>query len=71
MSIDTPHDKYFLLSPTQVSCDFCERHLRLLFTIIEQTPHEAVKLNLIKAAGDLCVRFPNVLEPWTSRLYGR
>ena len=28
-----------------------------------------VRCNLIVAMGDLAVRFPNVLEPWTSHMY--
>nr|CAB3264219.1 condensin complex subunit 1 [Phallusia mammillata] len=54
-----------------VSCDFCERHLRIFFTILDTSPHEGVRANLIVAAGDLCVRFPNLLEPWTSKIYAR
>uniref|UniRef100_F6VSZ2 Condensin complex subunit 1 n=1 Tax=Ciona intestinalis TaxID=7719 RepID=F6VSZ2_CIOIN len=54
-----------------VSSKFCERHLRLLFTMLEQSPHEGIRANLTIAAGDLSVRFPNLLEPWTSHIYAR
>ena len=30
----------------------------------------AVRSNLIIALGDLAFRFPNLLEPWTERIYG-
>ena len=30
----------------------------------------AVRSNLVIALGDLAFRFPNLLEPWTERIYG-
>jgi len=60
------------IPPTfQVSSDFCEKHLRMFFTLLESSPHEGVRANLTIAAGDLCVRFPNLLEPWTAKIYAR
>lgn len=55
----------------QISSSFCENHLQLLFTLLEKSPHETVRANLVIPIGDLCVRFPNLLEPWTSHLYAR
>nr|XP_039250362.1 condensin complex subunit 1-like [Styela clava] len=55
----------------QVSSKFCEDHLQLLFTLLEKSPHEVVRANLVIPIGDLCVRFPNLLEPWTAHLYAR
>lgn len=55
----------------QVSSKFCEDHLQLLFTLLEKSPHETVRANLVVPIGDLCVRFPNLLEPWTAHLYAR
>ena len=55
----------------QVSSKFCENHLRLFFTLLEQSSHEGIRANLLVAASDLCVRFPNEMEPWTSRIYSR
>ena len=28
-----------------------------------------IRANMIIAAGDLSFRFPNILEPWTPRMY--
>lgn len=57
--------------PCPVSSEFCDSHLRLLFTMMEKSTLPAVRSNLIIAAGDLAIRFPNLLEPWTSHLYAR
>ncbi|KAK2516781.1 Ncapd2 [Columba guinea] len=54
-----------------ISSEFCDSHLRLLFTMMEKSTLPAVRSNLIIAAGDLAIRFPNLLEPWTSHLYAR
>ena len=29
-----------------------------------------IRSNLVIALGDLSVRFPNTLEPWTAKMYG-
>ncbi|KAM6321256.1 condensin complex subunit 1 [Aegotheles albertisi] len=54
-----------------ISSEFCESHLRLLFTMMEKSTLPSVRSNLIAAAGDLAIRFPNLVEPWTSHLYAR
>ncbi|NXK63493.1 CND1 protein, partial [Sylvietta virens] len=54
-----------------VSSEFCDSHLRLLFTMMEKSALPVVRSNLIIAAGDLAIRFPNLVEPWTSHLYAR
>ncbi|NXM80835.1 CND1 protein, partial [Oenanthe oenanthe] len=54
-----------------ISSDFCDSHLRLLFTMMEKSTLPGVRSNLIIAAGDLAIRFPNLVEPWTSHLYAR
>ncbi|NXC21208.1 CND1 protein, partial [Corythaeola cristata] len=54
-----------------ISSEFCESHLRLLFTMMEKSTLPGVRSNLIIAAGDLAIRFPNLVEPWTSHLYAR
>ncbi|NWY21165.1 CND1 protein, partial [Aphelocoma coerulescens] len=54
-----------------ISSEFCDSHLRLLFTMMEKSTLPGVRSNLIIAAGDLAIRFPNLVEPWTSHLYGR
>ncbi|NWX48972.1 CND1 protein, partial [Steatornis caripensis] len=54
-----------------ISSEFCDSHLRLLFTMMEKSTLPSVRSNLIIAAGDLAIRFPNLVEPWTSHLYAR
>lgn len=54
-----------------VSDEFCEKHLQLLFTILQESPLPSVRGNLIIALGDLSFRFPNLIEPWTAHLYNR
>lgn len=54
-----------------VSPSFCADNLRLLFTVLERSPEEVIRSNLVIALGDLNFRFPNLIEPWTPHLYGR
>ncbi|XP_031473605.1 condensin-1 complex subunit CAP-D2 [Nymphaea colorata] len=54
-----------------IDANFCEANLQLLFTVAENAPLEAVRSNCTIALGDLSVRFPNLLEPWTENMYGR
>uniref|UniRef100_A0A8C4S641 Condensin complex subunit 1 n=1 Tax=Erpetoichthys calabaricus TaxID=27687 RepID=A0A8C4S641_ERPCA len=54
-----------------ISSEFCDSHLRLLFTLLEKSPIPSVRSNTIIALGDLTIRFPNLIEPWTPHLYAR
>ncbi|XP_009683381.2 condensin complex subunit 1 isoform X2 [Struthio camelus] len=54
-----------------ISSEFCDSHLRLLFTMMEKSALPGVRSNLMIAAGDLAIRFPNLVEPWTPHLYAR
>jgi condensin complex subunit 1 len=54
-----------------VSSSFCEDYLQLLVTVLEKATEPATRCNLILALGDLSYRFPNIIEPWTSHIYGR
>uniref|UniRef100_A0A803MJ92 Condensin-1 complex subunit CAP-D2 n=1 Tax=Chenopodium quinoa TaxID=63459 RepID=A0A803MJ92_CHEQI len=54
-----------------VDAAFCETNLRLLFTVVDSTSSETVRSNCTIALGDLAVRFPNLLEPWTEHMYAR
>lgn len=38
---------------------------------MESAPTEVVRSNCTIALGDLAVRYPNLLEPWTENVYGR
>lgn len=37
---------------------------------VDRLVEPAIRSNLIIALGDLAFRFPNLLEPWTERIYG-
>ncbi|XP_028550454.1 condensin complex subunit 1 [Dendrobium catenatum] len=54
-----------------IDAEFCEANLQLLFTVVENAPSETVRSNCTVALGDLAVRFPNLLEPWTENMYAR
>lgn len=54
-----------------IDSSFCDANLQLLFTVIENSPYEIVRSNCTIALGDLAVRFPNLLEPWTENVYAR
>ncbi|XP_056901814.1 condensin complex subunit 1 isoform X1 [Takifugu flavidus] len=58
--------QYMMISPAA-----CEENIRLLFTVLERSALPVVRANAIIALGDLIVRFPNILEPWTQNLYAR
>ncbi|KAF7670129.1 hypothetical protein LDENG_00050230 [Lucifuga dentata] len=58
--------QYMMISPS-----VCEEQIRLLFTVLERSALPVVRANAIIALGDLTVRFPNILEPWTQNLYAR
>lgn len=53
------------------SAPFCDSQLRLLFTMLEKSSLPTVRSNLMVATGDLAIRFPNLLDPWTPHLYAR
>lgn len=53
-----------------VHCEMCERYVQLMFSLLEaRNAPPSVRANTIIALGDLAFRYPNVLEPWSSRLY--
>uniref|UniRef100_A0A452TN69 Condensin complex subunit 1 n=1 Tax=Ursus maritimus TaxID=29073 RepID=A0A452TN69_URSMA len=54
-----------------VSATFCDSQLRLLFTMLEKSSLPIVRSNLMIATGDLAIRFPNLVDPWTPHLYAR
>ena len=53
-----------------VSSNFAEQNLQLLFTLMQDAPESAIRANCVLAMGDLAFRFANLLEPWTSHMYG-
>jgi len=54
-----------------VSRNFCVDHLDRLIKLLEKSPLEGVRVNLLVAVSDLCVRFPNELEQYNSHIYNR
>ncbi len=53
-----------------VDVKICEANLQLLFTLLQNRVVEpAIRSNLVIALGDLALRFPNSLEPWTEHVY--
>jgi condensin complex subunit 1 len=52
-----------------VKSSFCESNLQLLFTVLERASEASVRANAITALGDLAFRFPNMVEPWSPRIY--
>eukprot|EP00514_Thraustochytrium_sp_LLF1b_P011965 CAMPEP_0184551660 /NCGR_PEP_ID=MMETSP0199_2-20130426/26089_1 /TAXON_ID=1112570 /ORGANISM="Thraustochytrium sp., Strain LLF1b" /LENGTH=1348 /DNA_ID=CAMNT_0026946923 /DNA_START=146 /DNA_END=4192 /DNA_ORIENTATION=+ len=54
-----------------ISNSLCERYLRLLLTVLRDSQDPNVRSNIMIALGDLAVRFPNTIEPFTSQVYRR
>ncbi|XP_076281904.1 condensin complex subunit 1-like isoform X2 [Lasioglossum baleicum] len=54
-----------------VSSKLCEELLQLLITILERSPHSAIRVNILIGISDLTTRFPNLIEPWMKHIYGR
>lgn len=54
-----------------ISKSFCEKHLPILFLTLANAPKRDITLraNTVIALGDLAFRFPNEVEPYTSRIY--
>ncbi|DAZ98997.1 TPA: hypothetical protein N0F65_011252, partial [Lagenidium giganteum] len=60
------------LGKFMVVCEeFCKENLQLLFTMLKKSTQNSVRANLLVTMGDLAVRFPNLIEPWTAHLYAR
>ena len=54
-----------------VSNAMCEMYLALVFTALENEPMAVNRTTVMIALADLAFRFPNVIEPWTKRIYSR
>lgn len=39
--------------------------------MLEKSSFPIVRSNLMIATGDLAIRFPNLVDPWTPHLYAR
>lgn len=54
-----------------VSRKFCQNNIQLIFTILEKTHHTEIKCTILLHCSDLLERFPNIMEPWTPKIYDR
>jgi non-SMC mitotic condensation complex subunit 1 len=54
-----------------VSNAMCEMYLALVFTALENEAMAVNRTTVMIALADLAFRFPNVIEPWTKRIYSR
>ncbi|XP_053777864.1 condensin complex subunit 1 isoform X2 [Desmodus rotundus] len=54
-----------------ISATFCDSQLRLLFTMLEKSSLPILRSNIMIVIGDLAIRFPNLVDPWTPHLYAR
>ena len=54
-----------------LSENFCRIHLRLLVTIMERSAEAIIRANSVIALGDLCNRFPNLLDSWSQQMFLR
>ncbi|POW12989.1 hypothetical protein PSHT_07936 [Puccinia striiformis] len=52
-----------------VSAEFCEKHLMLLFKILETSKSPAVRSNIIIALGDIAVCFATIMDQHSDGLY--
>ncbi len=50
---------------------YSDKHLQLLFTILQTAPEPFIRSNIVISLGDLAFRFPNLIEPWTGSIYSR
>ena len=54
-----------------VSEAYCRQHLSLLFSALEWgASSPTLRANVAVALGDLALRWPNAVEPWTADVYG-
>jgi condensin complex subunit 1 len=52
-----------------VSAEFCEKHLMLLFKILETSKSPSVRSNIIIALGDIAVCFATIMDQHSDGLY--
>lgn len=52
-----------------LSAVFCEKYVLLLFTMLLRSPYVQVKVTILIHLVDLLDRFPNLIDPYTTKLY--
>jgi condensin complex subunit 1 len=58
-----------LIHLMSVSSEFCDKNMDFLMNIFQQFQDIDIKCNVIIGMSDLTFRFPNLIEPWSGRLY--
>lgn len=54
-----------------VSSTFCKNHIQLIFKVLEKTIYPDIKCSILIHCSDLLERFPNIIEPWSVRIFER
>jgi condensin complex subunit 1 len=54
-----------------ISSQLCEQYLPLFFTVLTREENPNHRITMMITIGDLCIRYPNLIEPWTHYLYTR
>ncbi|XP_054720935.1 condensin complex subunit 1-like [Uloborus diversus] len=54
-----------------ISEEVCEQKMQLFATIAEKSPEPYIRANMVIAMGDLTTTFPNIVEPWTLKVFQR
>jgi len=54
-----------------VSAEFCESQLQLLFTLLEKSPSEVIRANIVISLGDMAICFSSLIDENISHLYKR
>ncbi|EME27605.1 Condensin complex subunit 1 [Galdieria sulphuraria] len=57
---------------TKLMCvdeSFCEQHLKVVFTVLASEEPASIRADIIIALCDLAVRYPNLIEPWSSQIF--
>uniref|UniRef100_A0A0N5AEA3 Asparaginase n=1 Tax=Syphacia muris TaxID=451379 RepID=A0A0N5AEA3_9BILA len=54
-----------------LSSEFCEHSLPIFLDCLANSPSAICRNNLLIAAGDICFRFPNIIEGCSEHIYNR
>uniref|UniRef100_A0A6B2KWU1 Uncharacterized protein n=1 Tax=Arcella intermedia TaxID=1963864 RepID=A0A6B2KWU1_9EUKA len=52
-----------------VNSEFCKKHLELLFSILHGSDPPGLRANILICIGDLTIRFANLIQPYTDKIY--
>ncbi|XP_050420511.1 condensin complex subunit 1 [Adelges cooleyi] len=54
-----------------VSGSFCQKNLQMFMDLMEKSEDSATRIDLVIGFGSLVFKHPNLMEPYTDRLYAR